>query len=237
VPVAGAGPLAVLAPALAAASAGCAALLVPGFAGGMALAPLAELLLIGALLGLAEVLRVAALLDSADAAGGLAAARLLGLAPLAVAAWLLLALAMALLAGGSNLDAALGVLRETPAGLPWLLLLGALGALALAPGEAALPEASGRDLALWQLHAGLRAVTLAGLLGALAWPWSVAGPGLAPLAWPLGVAAWAVKLGLFALLLALAGLFPRGRAVQWLGAALLLAGLAAALLAIAGAPA
>ncbi len=253
VPVLGAGPSAGVAPALAAGAAWLAAMLVPGFAGGMALAPLSDLLLVGGLLALAEALRCAALLDDASASAGVAAGRILALAPLVVPGFLLLAgglagLGVAGLGGGGHLDALLAALRETSPGLAWLLLLAALLVLVLCAAGAppvaldpTLPESAGRDLALWQLHAGLRLVAMAGLLAALAWPWSIAPAGWAPLAWALGLLAWAAKLGLVALLLALAGLLlPRGglrAAPGWFGAAMLCGALAAALLFIAAGPA
>ncbi len=239
-------PIARSAPALACAATLLAALLVPGFAQGMALAPMADLLLVLTLLGVAMVLRVLALLDAGTMAGGMAAGRAFALLPFAVPALLLLVLALAMGAGSTGIDPILAALRDAPAALPMLLSIAALALLVLCgtgrpPMPDALPdaalEASGRDLALWQLQSALQAMVWVMLLVAIAWPWGIAARGAGPLAWLLGLALWGAKLVVASLLLALAELWlPRlslFRAPEVLGGAMLLAALAGALLFVA----
>ena len=244
--VEGAGPIPRIAPALACAATLLAAALVPGFARGMALAPLADLLLVLALLGLALALRVLVALEAGSMAGGIAAGRAFALLPFAAPALILLVLALGMVGGGSNLDAMLGALREAPPGLPMMLAVAALAVLALCgagqpPLPQALPdtvlEASGRHLALWQLQGALQTMVWVMLLVAIACPWGMAERGAGPLAWLLGLLLWCGKLALAALGLALAQpLAPRlsvFRAPEILGGAMLLAALAGALLFVA----
>lgn len=242
----GAGPIPRIAPALALAATMLAAALVPGFTRGMAFAPLADLLLVLALLGIAAALRLLVALETGSMAGGIAAGRAFALLPFAAPALLLLVLALNMAGGGSNLDAMLGALREAPPALPMLLAVAALVVLALAgagqpPLPQALPdavlEASGRHLALWQLQSALGSMVWVMLLVAIACPWGMAERGAGPLAWLLGLVLWFAKLGLAALGLALVQvLAPRlvvFRAPEVLGGAMLLAALAGALLFVA----
>ncbi|MCS6891692.1 MAG: hypothetical protein NZN45_08760 [Rhodovarius sp.] len=241
---AAAGPPGAAAPPLAAAAALAAALLVPGFSTGMLLAPLADLTVVFGLLALAEAIRLFVLLDQ----GHPAAPRALALLPFLLPAGLLVLAGLALLGGGTHLPTLIAALREGAAPLPTGLLLAALAALALsalglppAPLDPALPDATGRDLLCWRLHAAGRLIAWAGLFVALAWPWGVAEPGAGFLAALFGILAWVGKLLLVAPALALLGLlaprWPLARAPEWLGGAALLAGLAAALIFVAAAQA
>jgi formate hydrogenlyase subunit 4 len=97
-----------------------------------------------------------------------------------------------------------------------------------------LLEASGRHLALWEYQAALKLTLWLALLAALFVPYGAAPEGAGPVAWAIGFGAWMVKMG--ALVVALAWFecaiakMRVFRVPEFLGAALLLALLAAALL-------
>ena len=242
------------APHLACAAALLAALLVPGFAHGMGLAPVADLLLLAGLLAAARVALALAGMDAGTAFGGMGAARALGFSAFAEPVLLLCILVLAMIAGTTNLDAMVLALRDGGVGLRVSLVLIAIALLAVAlvengrmpadnPAthleltmvhEAMLLEASGRHLALWEMVAALKLLVWMALLSALFVPWGVAPAVGGPGAWAFGLAAWLAKL--FALCAALA-VFESAiaklrvfRVPEFLGAALLLAALAVALL-------
>ncbi|MCX8133555.1 MAG: NADH-quinone oxidoreductase subunit H [Roseococcus sp.] len=231
-----------------------AGLLVPGFAQGMILAPFADLLLIAGLLGLARAALVLAGHDAGTAFGGLGAGRETAFAAFAEPALLVSVLVLALLAGSANLDAIAALFREGGQGLRVSLLFVALAlcAVALAENarvpvdnpathleltmvhEAMLLEASARHLALWEAQAALKLVVWLALLAAVFLPFGMAPAGAGPLSWLIGAALWGVKLAALGLALAV---FESAiakmrvfRVPEFLGAALLLALLAAALL-------
>jgi formate hydrogenlyase subunit 4 len=238
---------------------GCAACLlaialVPSFALGMALAPVADLVLLAGLLALARVALALAGMDVGTAFGGLGAAREMSFAAFAEPALLLCVMTFAMLAGTTNLDAVAAVMRDGGLGLRVSLGLAAMAMLAVAVAEnaripvdnpathleltmvheAMLLESSGRHLALWEAQAALRLTLWLGLLVAVFLPFGTAPAGAGPLAWVVGLVAWVAKMG--GLCLALAG-FESAiakmrvfRVPEFLGAALLLALLAVALL-------
>lgn len=241
-------------PYLALAATLLAGLLVPGFAQGMLLAPMADLLLIAGLLALARAALVLAGHDAGTAFGGLGAAREMTFAAFAEPALLVSILVLALLAGSANLDAIGAVFREGGQGLRVSLLFVALALMAVALAEnarvpvdnpathleltmvheAMILEASGRHLALWDAQAALKLTVWLALLAAIFLPFGAAPAGSGPLAWVIGAALWGVKLALLAAVLAV---FESAiakmrvfRVPEFLGAALLLALLAAALL-------
>ncbi|TCZ60956.1 respiratory chain complex I subunit 1 family protein [Roseicella aquatilis] len=228
--------------------------LVPSFARGMAFAPLADLILLAGLLALARMALALAGMDVGTAFGGLGAAREMSFAAFAEPALLLSVLTLAILAGTTNLDLIGATFREGALGLRVSLGLAAMAMLAVAIAEnaripvdnpathleltmvheAMLLESSGRHLALWEYGAALRLTLWLSLLAAVFLPFGTAPAGSGPLAWVPGLLAWGLKMG--ALCLALAG-FESAiakmrvfRVPEFLGAALLLALLAAALL-------
>jgi len=231
-----------------------AALLVPSFAFGMLLAPMADLLLIGGLLALA---RVALALNGHDAGtpfGGMGAAREMTFAVFAEPALLVCVMVFAVLIGNTNLNAIGLGFSDGLVGLRVSLLFAALALLAVALAEnaripvdnptthleltmvheAMLLEASGRHLAVWEMQAALKLLLWLALLAALFLPFGTAAPGSGPFAWGLGLALWAGKIGLLALALAV---FESAiakmrvfRVPEFLGGALTLALLAAALI-------
>lgn len=249
-----ASPVSRAAPAVALSATLAAGLLVPGFAQGMLLAPLADLLVIVGLLALARAAQVLAAHDAGTAFGGLGAAREATFSAFAEPALLVSILALALLAGSANLDAIGALFREGTVGVRVSLLFAALSLLCVALAEnarlpvdnpathleltmvheAMLLEASARHLALWEAQAALKLALWLALLAALFLPFGAAPAGAGPLAWLVGLAAWAMKLGALALALAA---FESAiaklrvfRVPEFLGAALLLALLAAAML-------
>lgn len=230
-----------------------AALLVPGFAQGMALAPIADLILIAGLLALARMALALAGHDAGTAFGGLGAAREMTFAAFAEPALLASVLVLAVLAGSSNLDAIAALFREGSLGIrvSLLFVLLALMAVALAENarvpvdnpathleltmvhEAMLLEASGRHLALWEAQAALKLTVWLALLAAIFLPFGAAPAGAGPLGWVVGLVLWVAKMALLAVALAV---FETAiakmrvfRVPEFLGAALLLALLAAAL--------
>ena len=243
-----------VAPYLALAATVVAAALVPGFAQGMALAPVADLVLVAGLLALARMALALNGMDAGTAFGGMGAAREMSFAVFAEPALLVSALSFTILAGSTNLDQIGAVLGDGGLGLRVSLGLAAVAMVAVALAEnarlpvdnpathleltmvheAMLLEASGRHLALWDYQAALKLTLWLALIAAVFLPFGAAPAGSGPLAWLVGLLAWAAKMG--ALCLALAafeGVIAKMRVFrvpEFLGAALLLALLAAALL-------
>ncbi len=242
------------APAAAAAAIGTAALLVPSFAFGMATASVSDLLVIVGLLALGRCVLALAAMDTGTAFGGLGASREMMFAVFAEPVLMLVALTLSLLAGTTNLDTIASVLGSGALGLrvSLALALGALMAVAIVEcgripadnpathleltmvHEAMVLEYSGRHLALIELSAAMKLLLWFTLIATLFAPLGIASPGLAPLAWALGIAIWVAKMGLLAVALAV---FEMTRAKlrvfrvpEFLGVAVLLALLAAVLL-------
>ena len=231
-----------------------AAVLVPSFARGMALSPLADLVLVAGLLALGRVALALAGLDVGTAFGGLGAAREMTFAALAEPALLIAVMTLAILTGTTGLDGIAALLQDGTLGLRVSLGLALVALLAVAVAEnaripvdnpathleltmvheAMILEASGRHLALWEAAGALRLTLWLALLAAIFFPFGTAPAGFAPVAWLIGLLAWVVKMA--ALCLALA-LFESAiakmrvfRVPEFLGAALLLGLLGALLL-------
>lgn len=227
---------------------------VPSFSRGMLLGPVGDLILLAGLLALARMALALAGLDVGTAFGGLGAAREMSFSVFAEPALLLCVLVFAILAGTTNLDLIAATFRDGGLGLRVSLALAAVALLAVALAEngripvdnpathleltmvheAMLLESSGRHLALWEYQAALKLTLWLALLAAIFLPFGAAPAGAGPVAWVLGLLAWLLKMA--ALCLALAG-FENAiakmrvfRVPEFLGAALLLALLAVALL-------
>ncbi|MCQ8278748.1 hypothetical protein NFI95_09815 [Acetobacteraceae bacterium KSS8] len=201
----GASPVPRLAPILSLACTGCAALLVPSFLRVMLDWPLADLALVLALLGTSRGCWLFAAADGGSAATGLAAIGATVDALLALPGLVLSASVLLMLSGGAGLDAMLAGQRglAAPGALACVAGLG-LGALASGGREAALSQAlSGPDLALFRLETGLRRVVWIDLLGALAWPGSVAAAPSGPLFWLSALLCWLLRFGMALALFAL----------------------------------
>ncbi len=244
------------APTIAFAATLAAAALVPGFALGMATAPLADLLAIAGLLALARCTLALAGLDTGTAVGGLGASREMSFAAFAEPAMLLVIFTLALLAGSTNLDAIAGALREGTAGPLFPLGLALLAMLAVAiagngrapiDNRAALAETgmvhaalalaySGRHLALIEATAALKLLLWLTLIAAIFLPFGTATPESGLLVWLLALPVWGLKLGGLAMALALFEAGVAGmrvfRVPELLGLAVLLGVLAAVLLAV-----
>jgi len=220
--------------------------LVPSFALGLAFAPLSDLIVLVGLMAAARAVVALAAMDVGTAFGGIGASREMTFAVLAEPAMLLVVFIFALLAGTTQLDLALVLLRDTDIGVRVSLALAliALVAVAIAENaripvdnpathleltmvhEAMVLEYSGRHLALIEGAAMLRLLYWTTLIGALFLPYGM-GQGDAPLGWPLGLVLWAGKvavqggaLALFESSIAKMRVF---RVTEFLGTALLVA--------------
>ena len=180
-----------------------AAMLVPSFAAGMVLGPLADPVAVLALLGLGRVSLVLAAMDSGTAAEAPHGRRRMRLTLLLEPSAMLAMLAVLLLTEGGTLDQAVLVRRDDPLlggaiGGPALVLLAvALLAVVLAdaaePPDSASRGFSGDGAALLQAASALRTVTWFNLLGVAAVPAALAPPGSGFGAWPLALLIWAVR--------------------------------------------
>ncbi len=180
----------------------CAAVLVPSFTLGTALAPLADGMVIAALLSLARVATTLGALDTGSAAAGIAAQRSSVLAIMAEPALLLFVFTLALMAGSFNLNLVIGQQREG------MLLPAAASALALASllalvfadlcdASAGLElDYSGVDLAVVRFTVWLRRLVWVDLIGGLFLPFGMAEAGDGLLDWGIGLLWWAAKLAL-----------------------------------------
>jgi formate hydrogenlyase subunit 4 len=210
-----------------------AAALVPSFCLGMALSPLADVLVVAALLALARVAAALAAFDSGAAGPGLSQQRTDVLAVVAEPALMLVLVTLALMAGSFNLDLIIGQQREGilfPAAASAVALT-ALLALILAdiraPDRGAEDMFGGVDLAMLRTTRWLRHLLWIDLIGGLFLPLGMATAETGPLPWLLGLAAWLIKLGASILALsgvhAMLGRIPRHGLIDLLGVAALLA--------------
>lgn len=242
------------APMLSLSAIAAAALLVPSFTLGMASAPAADLIVLAGLLTLSRWTMALAGLESGTASGGIGTSRSMSFAVLAEPALLLVVFAIATMAGSTNLDAVAATLREGGAGLRVSLGLALAAAVIVALAEAGrLPvtdAASGHDLTMaddatllafsgWHLAlaeaaAALRLLVWLSLLAVLFLPAGIAPAGTGPVAWVVGLLAWAAKIGALAAGLALfevgTASMRLARVPEFLGIALLLGLLAAVFL-------
>jgi formate hydrogenlyase subunit 4 len=177
--------------------------LVPSFAVGMALGPLADLLVIIALLIGERIILALAAFDMGAAESGLWAQDSARLAILSDAAIILSMMALGVMANGFNVDQ---IIQQQHEGL--LLPIGAsatafasLLAVLLAQAAAGRPRLesifNGPDLALVQYAGWLRRLIWIDLLGALFLPIGMATAESGPRGWIIGLAAWLLKLFLF----------------------------------------
>lgn len=225
-----------LAPALGLGATLSAAALVPSFSLGMALAPLADVLVIVSLLTLARMASGLAALDCGSALPALAAQGASARAVLAEPALMLAVVSLALIGGNFNLDLIIGQQREG------LLLPAAASAvtltamLALVFAEASATEGGleqmvgGTDLLISRMTFWLRRLVWIDLIGGLFLPVGMAAADSFPLAWLIGLATWAVKLAAFIVGLSaiqtMLGRVPRRSLPDLIGVAALLALLA-----------
>ena len=243
-----------LAPWVALSAALLAAFLIPSFARGMVLSPLSDLLLVAGLLALGRVAMALAGLDAGTPFGGLGAAREMAFATFAEPALILAALTFSIIAGTTNIDAIAGAFQDGAVGVRVSLALTLIAMLAIAVAEnaripvdnpathleltmvheAMILEASAEQLAIWEYQSALRLMLWLTLIATIFFPVGLAAPGAGPVAWLIGIAAFAAKiaalgfaLAVFESALAKMRVF---RVPEFLGAALLLGLLAAVFL-------
>jgi formate hydrogenlyase subunit 4 len=211
--------------------------LVPSFALGMALSPLADLIAVAALLAAGRVIAALGAFDSGSARPGLDARQDGVTAPVAEAALLLIAFGLAAMAGSSDLDTVIAQQRDgllLPAAASAVTVT-ALAALVFADGgrdrSAAAHSLSGTGLGLFRVTGWLRRLTWIDLIGGLYLPVGMAAADARPVDWLTGLACWAVRLGAFTAAIAatdsVVGRVRRRSAPDLVGVAALLALLAA----------
>jgi len=231
-----------------------AAALVPTFATGLAFSPAADLIAIVALLGSARFMLALAGLDVGTSFGGIGSSREMMIASLAEPALLMIAFTLSLLAGSTQLSSVATYMEGPAAGLRVSLAMALVGLVMVAIAEnaripvdnpathleltmvheAMILEYSGRHLAVIEAAASLKLLLYLSIIGCVFTPWGVAVVGQ-------DLASYAVSLPIYALKLAVGGfllaIFETAvakmrvfRVPDFLGAALMLALLAALLL-------
>jgi formate hydrogenlyase subunit 4 len=231
-----------------------AAALVPTFATGLAFSPAADLIAIVALLGSARFMLALAGLDVGTSFGGIGSSREMMIASLAEPALLMIAFTVSLLAGSTQLSWVASFMQGPGVGLRVSLAMALVGLVMVAIAEnaripvdnpathleltmvheAMILEYSGRHLAVIEAAASLKLLLYLSVIGCVFVPWGVAVAGQ-------GLAAYAISLPVYVLKLAIGGfllaIFETAvakmrvfRVSDFLGAALMLALLAALLL-------
>jgi formate hydrogenlyase subunit 4 len=243
-----------IAPYLIFATTWVAAALVPTFATGLAFSPAADLIAIVALLGSARFMLALSGLDVGTSFGGIGSSREMMIASLAEPALLMIAFTVSLLAGSTQLSSVAAYMHGPDVGLRVSLAMAlvALVMVAIAENaripidnpathleltmvhEAMILEYSGRHLAVIEVSASLKLLLYLSIIACVFAPWGMAVAGQ-------GLAAYAVSLPLYVVKLAVGGFLLAVfetvvakmrvfRVSEFLGAALMLALLAALLL-------
>jgi formate hydrogenlyase subunit 4 len=231
-----------------------AAALVPTFATGLAFSPAGDLIAIVALLGSARFMLALAGLDVGTSFGGIGSSREMMIASLAEPALLMIAFTVSLLAGSTQLSSVAAYMEGPAVGLRVSLAMALVGLVMVAIAEnaripvdnpathleltmvheAMILEYSGRHLAVIEAAASLKLLLYLSIIGCVFAPWGVAVAGQ-------GFAAYAASLPLYVIKLAAGGFLLAVfetviakmrvfRVSEFLGAALMLALLAALLL-------
>jgi formate hydrogenlyase subunit 4 len=210
--------------------------LVPSFSLGMALSPLADLLVVIALLTAGRIIAASAAFDSGSALPGLDARQDGVMAPGSDAALMLVAFCLASMAGSFDLDAVItqqrdGLLLPAAASAVTVTALLALAFADSGSGRSANDQMfSGTDLALVRLTGWLRRLAWIDLIGGLFLPFGLASAEVRPLDWLIGLACWTIRLAVFTVGIAAAesvvGRVPRRAIPDLVGVAALLALLA-----------
>ena len=198
-----------------------AAALVPSFATGLIFSWTGDLIVIVALLGAARFLLTLAGMDIGTSFGGIGASREVMIAALAEPAMLMIIVSLALLAGSSQLGTIARVMASGALGLRVSLALALVAFVIVAIAEnARIPvdnpathleltmvheamvlEYSGRHLAMIELAASLKLLAMMAIIGCVFVPVGLAAGGAGPAAYLVGLAAFAAKLGVGAILL------------------------------------
>jgi formate hydrogenlyase subunit 4 len=200
-----------------------AASLVPTFDTELLFGRAADIIAIVALLGSARFLLALAGLDVGTSFGGIGSSREMMIASLAEPAMLMIVFTLSLLAGTTQLSSIAGFVLEGEVGLRVSLGLALVAIVLVAIAEnARIPvdnpathleltmvheamvlEYSGRHLALIEAASSLKLLLYISLIGCVFAPWGMAPGGGGVLAWLVGLAAYAGKLAVGGILLAL----------------------------------
>jgi formate hydrogenlyase subunit 4 len=231
-----------------------AAALVPTFATGLAFSPAADLIAIVALLGSARFMLALAGLDVGTSFGGIGSSREMMIASLAEPALLMIAFTLSLLAGSTQLSSVASYMQGTGVGLRVSLAMALVGLVMVAIAEnaripvdnpathleltmvheAMILEYSGRHLAVIEAAASLKLLLYLSIIGCVFTPWGVAVAGQDLATYAVSVPIYALKLAVGGFLLAVfetaVAKMRVFRVTDFLGAALMLALLAALLL-------
>lgn len=231
-----------------------AAALVPTFATGLMFSWSADLIAIVALLGSARFFLALAGMDVGTSFGGIGASREVMIATIAEPAFIMTVFTLALVAGSTQLSTVAAEMATGGVGLRVSLGLALIALVMVAVAEngrvpvdnpathleltmvheAMVLEYSGRHLAMIELAASLKLTLYLSLVACVFVPWGLAGPGDGIVAHGLALAAWAGKLAVAAVLLALfetsVAKMRVFRVPDFLGAALMLGLLATLLL-------
>ena len=172
--------------------------LVPSFSTGMLFAGMSDLLLLAGLIVLPRACLALAALDAGTARGGLAAAHAMSLTCFVDPAVFLAIIALGILGSTTNLDLLVGLQRVgmlQPASACTLAAV-SLSAVTIASADLSdlLAEFSGVDLAIVAFAEDLRLLFWLNLIAAVFLPTSMANAAAGPVAWIVGLLAWAVKL-------------------------------------------
>ena len=235
-----------------------AAALVPTFATGLIFSWSADLIAIIALLAAARFFLALAGMDAGTSFGGIGASREVMIASLAEPAMLMIVFTLALIAGSTQLSTMAAFMNSPEVGLRVSLGLGLIALIIVAIAEnARIPvdnpathleltmvheamvlEYSGRHLALIELSAFLKLLLYVSLIACLFAPWGISPSTAEPTLLFVGVAAYIGKVAVGGVLLAV---FETAiakmrvfRVPEFLGAALMLALLAALLRFVSG---
>jgi len=231
-----------------------AAALVPTFATGLLFSWSADLIAIAALLGSARFFLALAGLDVGTSFGGIGSSREVMIASLAEPAMLMVIFTVALIAGSTQLSTIADFMLSSQVGLRVSLGLALVALIMVAIAEnARIPvdnpathleltmvheamvlEYSGRHLALIEIAASLKLLLYISLIASIFAPWGLVEADGAPSAYLAGIGLYAAKLaaggGLLALFETAVAKMRVFRVPEFLGAALMLALLAALLM-------
>jgi formate hydrogenlyase subunit 4 len=231
-----------------------AAALVPTFATGLAFSPAADLIAIVALLGSARFMLALAGLDVGTSFGGIGSSREMMIASLAEPALLMIAFTLSLLAGSTQLSSVATYMAGPAVGLRVSLAMALVGLVMVAIAEnaripvdnpathleltmvheAMILEYSGRHLAVIEAAASLKLLLYLSIIGCVFAPWGVAVAGQDLATYAVSLPVYVIKLAAGGFLLAVfetaVAKMRVFRVSDFLGAALMLALLAALLL-------
>jgi formate hydrogenlyase subunit 4 len=231
-----------------------AAALVPTFATGLAFSPAADLIAIIALLGSARFMLALAGLDVGTSFGGIGSSREMMIASLAEPALLMIAFTVSLLAGSTQLSSVATFMQGPGVGIRVSMAMALVGLVIVAIAEnaripvdnpathleltmvheAMILEYSGRHLAVIEAAASLKLLLYLSVIGCVFVPWGVAVAGQDLAAYAISLPVYALKLAVGGFLLAVfetaVAKMRVFRVTDFLGAALMLALLAALLL-------